>query len=103
MPKTRFNIELRAVVYREGDWWLAHCLELDIVSEGKTAVAALSDVMDLCRLQVETAINDGDLESVFRAAPPRIWARFARATDMPPPRKPAKPVSRFEAKQLALA
>ena len=101
--KTTFRIPLRVVVYRHGEWWIAHCLELDLVAEGKTLQDALTDVMDLSCSQIEAAIRDGDLESVFRPAPPEAWAMFSRATDVPVKQKPTCPVERFEAREAVLA
>jgi hypothetical protein len=97
-----FRIELRAVAYRQGDWWIAHCLELDLVAEGKTPLQAIQDVLELSCTQIETAIKSGDIQSVFRAAPPEIWAMFSKAADKPIRRKPPCPVQRFEAREAVL-
>jgi hypothetical protein len=98
------RVALRAVVYPHRKWWIAHCLELDLVAEGKSPEAALNDLMDLSITQVETAAQAGNLESVFCPAPPEIWTMFARAVDAPPlKRKPTTVVERFEAREAALA
>ncbi len=55
------RVELRAVAYQQGGWWIAHCLELDLVAEGKTLVTAIQDVMDLSCTQIEAAVESGDL------------------------------------------
>jgi len=99
----RISIPLRAVVYREGDWWIAHCLELDLVAEGKSPFAALKDVLDLAEFQIRVAMEDGDLDSIFRAAPPEVWRMFSLAEAFDFRRKPPKPVDRFETRSLALA
>jgi hypothetical protein len=98
-PKKKFRVELRAVAYRQGDWWIAHCLELDLVAEGRTASAAIQDVVELSCTQIEEAVESGDIQSVFRAAPPEIWALFSRAADSHIKRKPSCPISRFEARE----
>ena len=99
----KLNIALRMIVYREGDWWYAHCLELDIVAEGETADNAMRDLEDLCRFQIETALEEGDLDSVFRPAPPAAWRMFCMGTRKRMPCKPAAPVDKFEARQVAFA
>ncbi len=101
--KKAFRIKLRAVAYRHGEWWIAHCLELDLVAEGRTTKDAIKDVMDLCCTQIETAMRSGDLQSIFRAAPPEIWAMFSRAEDVPFKglREPSC-VERFEAREAVL-
>ena len=103
MVKESFSIPLRAVVYREGKWWLAHCLELDLVAEGGTADEALRDLMDLTVLQVQTACKEGNLESVFRPAPAAIWRLFAIADPRSTIRRRLpKSIERFDARELAL-
>lgn len=100
---TNLRISLRAVVYQEDDWWLAHCLELDLVAEGKTAKDALANLQGLCAFQIKVAWEDGDLESIFRPAPPETWRMFFLGVEMPAPRKPQSPIDRFEARKLVFA
>ena len=102
MAQPELKIDLRAVTYREGSDWIAHCLELDIVAEGKTPMEALRNLRDLCQLQVRVAMEEGDISSVFRAAPPEIWKMYSLGDELDSP-KPTKPVTRFEARELALA
>lgn len=97
-----FRIPLRAVAYPHGKWWIAHCLELDLVAEGTDPESALHDLMDLSATQIETAIEGGNLEAVFRAAPPEIWATFARAVDRPGTKNPSQHVERFEVREAVL-
>jgi predicted RNase H-like HicB family nuclease len=76
--KTKF--ELRIVAYREEGAWLAHCLEFDIVADGKTSKKAVRDLIDLCILQIKVAIEENGLPSIIRPAPAEIWTMFLRAT-----------------------
>lgn len=122
--KPPLKIDLRALIYREGDIWLAHCLELDIVAEGKTPQGASSDLMDLCNLQIKVALEDGDLKSVFRPAPSEFWKMFFMSAGKSqnavpqvlskrpkrtsskgrkaPPNKSSWPIERIETRQLQL-
>jgi predicted RNase H-like HicB family nuclease len=102
VKKTDCRIPLRAVVYQHGKWWIAHCLELDLVAEGDTPESALQDLIDLSSLQIKTAIENQDLRSVFSAAPPEIWALFSRAKDRPNKKKPSAPVESFEVREAVL-
>jgi hypothetical protein len=96
------RIPLQAVVYPHGKWWIAHCLELDLVAEGETPESALQDLIDISVLQIKTAIGNQDLISAFRPAPPEIWAMFSRAKDRPVKKKLTGPVERFEAREAVL-
>ncbi|HUQ70256.1 MAG TPA: hypothetical protein VM165_12065 [Planctomycetaceae bacterium] len=98
------NIELRGIVYREGEFWFAHCLELDIVAEGSTAQEAISSAVSLCELQIDTAVANNDLESIFRPAPAKFWSMFFSQTrkSKVPKLAPFKPLRKFEARELVL-
>jgi hypothetical protein len=99
------RIPLQAVVYRHAKWWIAHCLELDLVAEGKTPARALKDLMELSTTQIESAVDSGDLETVFRPAPSEVWALFSRSREvaLPTVRKGlSRSVDRFEAREAVL-
>jgi hypothetical protein len=100
--KPSFRFDLRAVVYQHGQWWIGHCLELDLVAQGRAAQSALKNLMELSSSQLKMALKAGDVESAFRPAAPRMWAMYARAADLLPRRKPRRPVNRFEAREAAL-
>jgi predicted RNase H-like HicB family nuclease len=100
---SRVRLLLRAVVYQHEGWYIAHCLETDLVAEGKTATAAFTDLMELTETLIQTAMEEGDLQSIFHAAPPEIWRMFSTGKEMHIRKKPRKPVERFEARELALS
>lgn len=43
-----------ASVWREGDWYIAQCLELDIASQGETEEEAISNLKEALELYFET-------------------------------------------------
>ncbi len=106
---SNFSINLSAISYLEDGVWIAHCLELDIVAEGTDAKDAVDSLISLCDLQITTAMEEGDIESIFRAAPPEVWKMFATAKAKVPAKNKKNqhskgfeaPVDRFEARQLA--
>ena len=101
--KTELRIPLSGVVYREGTWWIAHCLQLDIAAEGASSAEALRSLVELVELQINTALDEGDIESVFRPAPPKIWRMFWMAEEIEFRRKLNKPIERFETRELVLS
>jgi predicted RNase H-like HicB family nuclease len=42
-----------ASVWREGDWYVAQCLELDVASQGETEAEALSNLKEALELYFE--------------------------------------------------
>ncbi len=100
------RLDLRAVIYRHGKWWIAHCLETDLVAEGNRPARALKELIELTATQIKAAMDSGDLESIFRPAPPEIWATFSfsREVELPPVRDALlRSVGRFEAREAVLA
>ncbi len=100
---SKMSMTLRIIVYRESRLWLAHCLEMDIVAEGKAPAAAVKDLLDLCFLQINVAGEEGDLESIFRPAPPAIWKMFFTSQKkrmVKPPR--GAPIEAIEERELSL-
>jgi predicted RNase H-like HicB family nuclease len=42
-----------ASVWREGDWFVSHCLEVDVASQGKTENEALENLKEALELYFE--------------------------------------------------
>lgn len=68
-----------AIIYREGEEFIAHCLQLDIVAQAKTAEQAKRDLLDLIHVQIETAIENDNLKNLYFPAPKRYWDMLATA------------------------
>jgi predicted RNase H-like HicB family nuclease len=98
MPEVRLT--LRALIYRDDEWWVAHCLETDVVAEGATPVQAFENLQSLTAFQIETALEEGDLQSIFRQAPAQILAAFASGYDQRFRRRPPRAVERFDVRTL---
>jgi predicted RNase H-like HicB family nuclease len=48
-------LRLTAVIEREGDWFVATCPELDVVSQGQTIEDARANLLEAVELFFETA------------------------------------------------
>jgi predicted RNase H-like HicB family nuclease len=42
-----------ATVWREGNWYVSHCLEIDIASQGETEEEALANLKEALELHFE--------------------------------------------------
>ncbi len=51
-------LHLTAVVTREGEWYVARCLEIEAVSQGETVEQALANLRDVVEVYLE---EDGAL------------------------------------------
>jgi len=47
------NIDLKSVVWKEGDYYISQCLEVDVSSFGKTKKQALDNLQDALELYFE--------------------------------------------------
>lgn len=73
------SIKLNIVVYKEGEEWIAHCLQMDIVASGKSPKAVENDIIDLIKAQMRFAIDNDNVENVFKPAPSEIWRMIGQA------------------------
>lgn len=50
-----------ASITREGDWFIAQCLEFDVASQGETEEEALSNLQEALDLHFELALPEPDV------------------------------------------
>jgi predicted RNase H-like HicB family nuclease len=67
----------RATVSKEAGEWVAHCLDLDIVSTGPTAAAAMDALAEALGLQLAYARENDNFEYLVRPAPNEAWQKLA--------------------------
>lgn len=104
MKSQLIRLDFQVLIYPEGNFWIAHCLETDIASEGKSQQEALENLLDISNVQIEALLAEGDLNSLFSPAPAEIWRMFATAKDRKSSKRPnraAKPINRINVRQLA--
>lgn len=86
--KSEYRI-IRTVLFQEGGWWVAQCLDVDIAAQAKTE-ADLE--YELGRILFSHVMASEELGAVpfanLRPAPRRYWEMFftakAQSTTMPP-------------------
>jgi hypothetical protein len=79
LPEEIFDLSFRVVVYRDGDVWTAHSLELDLVGSGETSEEALSELSEMIDCQVTFAMQAGDASLIYHEAPPEIFELWEEA------------------------
>lgn len=97
------RLDLNVIVYWEDEWWIAHCIELDLPVEGSSPEEALESLMRLIMMHVTTALAEGNLEPIYAPAPAELWRMFSIARDMNIPLHPTQPIHRVTARELSLA
>jgi predicted RNase H-like HicB family nuclease len=77
-----FRLELRAVFYREDGYWIAHCLEMDVMGHGKTKRVAFERMNYAITEQVGRSILNNNPENIFQPADGRFFEMFAAGKDV---------------------
>jgi len=101
----KIRLDFQVLLYRENPYWIAHCLETDLVAEGKTVAEAVDNLIDISNVQIQSALDEGDLASLFSPAPADVWRMYAVSAEGPSrrPRKAVKQVNKVQFRQLATA
>ena len=71
------RLTFRATVLKEAGEWVAHCLDLDVVSTGVTAEAAMDALAEALGLQLAYARENDNYEYLVRPAPVEAWQKLA--------------------------
>ena len=71
---------IHAVVFREGEWWVAQCLEHDLVGLARTLEELPDELRRQLRTQVEISLEAGvEPFACLPAAPARYWKMYEAA------------------------
>ncbi len=76
------RIPLRAVFYKEGTNWIAHCLEFDLVGHGKKKQSALDMLTQAIDVQIKASIKYKNWSNLFSPADGKYLAMFAAGQDV---------------------
>ncbi|MCJ7564591.1 MAG: hypothetical protein MUP52_08390 [Candidatus Aminicenantes bacterium] len=67
-----FNLLLK----KDGDVFIAHCLELDIVSAATNRETVKKEIIELVAAQIDYAFSNNNLDYLYHPAPPSVWEEF---------------------------
>ena len=76
------RVPLRIVFYKDGNAWIAHCLEFDLIGDGSTKEEALSRMNEAVGIQVEASLQHDNPANLFKPADGRFFAMFAAGSDV---------------------
>ena len=75
------QLRLNVVLYKEGEYWVGHCIELDILTSGTDREQVYADTQYLCVAQICYAMhNDSDFSQLFRPPSAELTKMVATAT-----------------------
>jgi hypothetical protein len=71
------KIKIRAVMFKEGEWWIGQCLEHDIAAQAKTPKDLLYELHRTLIAHIVISKKEGIEPFVnMKLAPPRFWEMF---------------------------
>ena len=76
--KDTLEFTFRALIYEAEGEWVAHCLDLDLVTTAGTSAQAEKDIIDLIICQVDFAFRNDNMENLFQPAPAEAWAMLGK-------------------------
>lgn len=83
---TKLSHTLNALIYPAqdvaGDEWIAHCLELDLVTQGTGQNGALEMLAEAIEAVAKENARQGRFPLQFRAAPKEDWDRLRGAEQL---------------------
>ena len=73
------QMTLNILLYKEDDLFVAHSLEFDIVTSAISEYQVRIDILDLIKAHITYALENDNLEHLYRPAPPEFWNMLATA------------------------
>lgn len=73
LGKKEVSLSFNILVKEEDGLFLAHCLELDILTASKTLEQVNKDIVALICAQVDYAFSNDNLENLYHPAPKEAW------------------------------
>jgi len=70
------EIRLDILIKREDDYYLAHCLQFDIVATDDTVEDVQKGIIDLCIAHIRFSCDNDNLDYLFCPAPQEVWAEY---------------------------
>ena len=70
------SMSFNVLIKKEPDYYIAHCLELDIVATASSIKSVQGDIIDLIKAQVGCAFSNDNLDNLYHPAPPEVWKEF---------------------------
>ena len=77
MAEPRFRMPLQIVLYKEQARWIAHCLEFDLLGDGETEQQAVQMLATAVGIQLEDALQSGNMNNLFCPADGKFFQIFA--------------------------
>lgn len=75
-PTKDISLIFNILIKKDDQVFIAHCLELDIVTTADTVDQAQKDLVALICAQVDYAFTNDNLDNLYSPAPSDVWEQF---------------------------
>jgi len=75
------KFSFKVLIKKEADAWVAHCLELNLVTVAETAKQVEADMIDVIIAHVRYALENDNLAYMSHPAPAEVWNDFFKCSD----------------------
>lgn len=72
--KAEFRLDI--LIKKEEDYYLAHCLQFDIVITADTLKDVRHDMINLCKAHIDYSYKNDNMEFLFSPAPKEVWSEY---------------------------
>jgi predicted RNase H-like HicB family nuclease len=92
----QFHLPIRAIFYKEGEDWIAHCLEFDLVGDGRTREQALNNLTEAIMTQIDATVKYQNPDNLFTPADGKYFKMFAAGKDVAVGKLTFKPIGQVK-------
>ena len=95
MAKKPISESVHILVHLEDGVWIAHCLEFDLLADGKDPKSALTRLLGVIETHINYIYENGLIDELYQPAPVEYWRKLARAQFAGEIKVPARAAPRF--------
>lgn len=96
------RFDLRVIIYKEDNDFVAHCLEMDIMGTGGNPGIAIEEMKRLVEAQIFYCVDKHIEDTIINPAPPEYWRRLLHAKPYTPPKPDIPAINRIRRVEYAL-
>jgi len=74
--KFNVNISANVIIEKEEDLYTAHCLEFDIVADGRTEKEAMNNIFESIVNHIDFCLAKGNIDKIENPAPKKYWDKL---------------------------
>jgi hypothetical protein len=74
------DLRLDILIKQEEDYFLAHCLQFDLVVTADTLEEVKKDIIEVCSEHIRFSLENNNAEYLFSPAPKDVWTEYLTMT-----------------------